>query len=235
MRYPAFLTALALAVSLTPLAAASADSPPATLSVTGEGHVDLAPDMATVTLGVQTGADTARAALSQNSDAVAAMMKRLSDAGIEGRDIQTSGLTLGPRFDYAHANADGSQPITGYIASNMVTVQVRKIEIVGTVLDAAVSDGANTLNGVTFGLQDAAAPTDAARNAAVADARRKAELYAAAAGVKLGRVLSLSEEGGAMPPMPMAEARFAKAGAVPVAAGSLSIAATVQVVWEVTQ
>ena len=220
-----------MAVLAAPVMAETAQ---ATISVTGEGQVEVAPDMATVTLGVSTDGDTAKTALGANNDAVAVVLNRLKEAGIADLDIQTSGLSLGPRFDYSKTNPDGTQPITGYVATNMVTVRVRKLDSVGSVLDAVVQDGANTLNGITFGLQDAGVPTDQARKAAIADARRKAELYAAAAGVKLGRVVSIGEQGGFVPPMPMADAAL-KAGTVPVAAGSLNVSASVVVVYELTQ
>ena len=117
----------------------------------------------------------------------------------------------------------------------MVTVRVRALDQVGSVLDAAVTDGANTLNGISFGLADPVPATDEARKAAVADARRKAELYAAAAGVKVGKVLSISENGGYAQPMMMAEAMAGKSAAVPVQAGELSVAASVNVTFELTE
>ena len=229
---------LAVPATATMIAApAWAEAAQATISVTGEGHVEVAPDMATVSLGVTTEGDTAKAALGANNDALAAVIGRLKTAGIEDRDIQTSGLSLGPRYDYARTNSDGTPVITGYIASNMVTVRLRALETVGGVLDAAVTDGANSLNGITFGLQETAPVTDAARKAAVEDAHRKAELYATAARVKLGRVLSISEQGGFVPPMPMAmaDAAFAKGGAVPVAAGALNVSASVVILYELAE
>jgi uncharacterized protein len=208
-----------------------------TISITGEGRVEVAPDMATVTLGVTSEGDTARAALDANNAAIAAVIDRLKAAGIEGRDAQTSGLSLGPRYDYSRTNPDGSQQINGYVASNLVTVRVRALGQVGGVLDAAVTDGANTLNGLSFGLADATEPTDAARGEAVADARRKAELLTAAAGVKLGRILSIAEQGAFLPPvpMPMAEAAFGKAASVPVEAGELEVSAAVTIVFELAE
>ena len=209
---------------------------PATISVTGEGRVEAAPDMATISLGVTTEAATAGAAMAANSDAVRAVIERLKAAGIEDRDIQTSGLSLGPRYDYGRS--DGTPPtIVGYTASNMVTVRVRALDTLGSVLDGVVSDGANTLNGLSFGIAEDDEALDEARRRAVAEARRKAELYAEAAGVSLGRVLSISEPGGYAPPMPMAmaEAGFAKGGDVPVAPGEVSLAATVTMVYEISQ
>jgi uncharacterized protein YggE len=228
------LPALATAALLySPVWAEDAKS---TISVTGEGHVAVAPDMATVSLGVMTDGDSAKSALDANNAAIAAVLEKLKSAKIEDRDVQTSGLSLGPRYDYSSSNPDGTQKVTGYVASNMVTVRVRALDTVGGVLDAVVTNGANTLNGITFGLADDTAATDAARKAAVEDARRKADLYATAAGVKLGKILSISEQGSYMPPMPMpmAEASF-KAGAVPVAGGELGVTATVSVIYELTE
>lgn len=207
---------------------------PATISVTGEGRIEAAPDMATISLGVTTEAATAGAAMATNSDGVRAVIERLKAAGIEDRDVQTSGLSLGPRYDYGRS--DGAPPtIVGYTASNMVTVRVRALDRLGSVLDGVVSDGANTLNGLSFGIAEDGEVIDEARRRAVAEARRKAELYADAAGVALGRVISISEPGGYSPPMPMAmaEASFAKGGDVPVAPGEVSFAATVTMVYEI--
>ncbi|OYX42291.1 MAG: hypothetical protein B7Z02_12700 [Rhodobacterales bacterium 32-67-9] len=211
---------------------AFADDAPATISVTGEGRVDAAPDMATVSLGVTTDAETAGAAMAANSDGVRGVLERLKAAGIEGRDIQTSGLSLGPRYDYQ--KSDGTPPtIVGYTASNMVTVRVRALDTLGSVLDGVVTDGANTLNGLSFGIAEDQAVMDEARGRAVADAARKAKLYAEAAGVSLGRVLSISEQGGYRQPVMMAEAGYAKSADVPVASGEVSLTASVAIVYEI--
>lgn len=218
--------------------ALAAETGPATITVTGEGQVEAVPDMATVSLGVTTEGDTASSALGANSDAVVAVIARLKAEAIEDRDIQTSGLSLGPRYDYGGSN--GGQPkITGYVAMNTVTVRVRDIAAVGGVLDGVVSEGANTLNGLSFGLEDDAAALDEARRRAVADAVHKAALYAEAAGVKLGRVLSISEPAAVQlrGTVMMAEASFAKAGAadVPVASGEVNLGASVSIVYEIDE
>jgi uncharacterized protein len=181
---------------------------PATITVTGQGHVDVAPDMATFSLGVMTEGETAQAALS-------------------------SGLSLGPRYDYR--NSGEAPKVTGYVASNMVTVKVRALDTLGGLLDKAVADGANALNGVNFGLQDDAAAVDEARMRAVADARHRAELYAKAAGVTLGKILKISEADGYARPMPMAmeAGAFAKSADVPVAAGELGISTTLTLIYEI--
>ena len=228
-------TLVMLAEPVLAQAVTAADEPP-TIMVTGEGRVDVAPDLATISLGVTNEADTAKEALDANTAALQAAIDRLKAAGIEDRDIQTSGLSLGPRYDYNRTNPDGSAQITGFIASNMVTVRVRVLDQLGAVLDAVVTDGANTLGGVSFGLQEPDPVLDEARKDAVADARRKAELYATAAGVTLGKVRSIAEQSGfAVPmPMPMAEASLSKAAApVPIAGGEVSVTANVTIVYEI--
>lgn len=228
--FPIAATALMLALP------AWAETLPATISVTGEGRVEIAPDMATLNLGVTTEADTAAAALTANSEGLAAALARLKEAGIAERDIQTSGLTVNPRYEYPN---DGSQPrVNGYMASNMVMVRVRDLSILGATLDGAVAEGANTLNGIAFGLQEPDATMDEARRRAVTDAAHKAALYAEAAGVKLGRVASITEQMnyGGPQPMMLAEASMAKdAGSVPVASGELTVSSTVSVVYEIAQ
>ena len=228
--FPALATAIVLALP------AAAETAPATIAVTGEGKVDMAPDMAMLSLGVMTQADTAAAALKANSDGLSGALDRLKAAGIEGRDIQTSGLSLHPNIDYS---STGREPqVRGYTASNMLTVRLRDLSVLGQTLDAVVTEGANTLNGLSFGLQNPDEATDEARRRAVADATHKAALYAEAAGVTLGRIVTISEQGnyGGPQPMMMAEARLAKdAGSVPVASGEISIGATISVVYEIAQ
>ena len=228
--FPALATAIVLALP------AAAETVPATIAVTGEGKVEMAPDMAMLSLGVMTQADTAAAALKANSDGLSGALDRLKAAGIEGRDIQTSGLSLQPNIDYS---SSGREPqVRGYTASNMLTVRLRDLSVLGQTLDAVVTEGANTLNGLSFGLQNPDEATDEARRRAVADATHKAALYAEAAGVTLGRIVTISEQGnyGGPQPMMMAEARFAKdAGSVPVASGEISIGATISAVYEIAQ
>lgn len=231
-------TALVLALAAPALALAVpalAESPTSIITVTGNGRVDVAPDMATLGIGVTTEGDTAKAAMDANSTALAAAIDRLKASGVAERDIQTSGLNLGPRYDSGRTNPDGSARISGFVASNTVTVRIRALETLGPVLDAVVTDGANTLGGVNFGLQDIDPVMDNARKDAVADARRKAELYAGAAGVKLGEVVSISEQSGYQPPMPMAmaEASFDKRGGapVPIQGGEVSVTADVTIVY----
>jgi uncharacterized protein len=202
------------------------------ITVTGEGAVMVAPDMAVLTLGVTTGAPTAAQAMADNSTAMQAVLARLQGAGIAPRDLQSTGLSLNPNWA---SDANGQNPqITGYVASNNLNVQVRDLGILGGVLDAAVQDGANTLNSLAFQIADPAPLQAQARLQAIADARTKAEAMATAAGVALGPILSIQETGSDYP-TPML-ARAAKADmAVPIAAGEVGTTARVTIVYQLAQ
>ncbi|AMY70093.1 SIMPL domain-containing protein [Frigidibacter mobilis] len=204
------------------------------ITVTGNGNAEAAPDMASVSLGVVTEAATAAEAMAANSAALTEVLATLTGAGIERRDIQSSGLSLSPAYEDNYQGGPEGPKVRGFIAQNNVTVRVRALDSLGGVLDAAVGQGANNLYGLTFGLQDPGPKMDDARRDAVADARRKAELYALAAGVKLGEVISISEQvdyGGPIPQQ-MRAASFAKDSGVPVAEGELSLSASVTVVYD---
>lgn len=238
---PVLLPALLLAALALPLApravladsAVAAAPAPARITVSGLGRTEARPDMATITLGVQTEAATAAAALRENSARLAAVLDRLRAAGIADRDLQTSGLNLGPVYDH---RPDRQAPrISGYQAGNMLTVRVRDLSALGSILDLVVEDGANAFHGLSFALSDPQAALDAARTAAVRDARRKAEMLAEAAGVRLGAVIEISESSGHADPRPMMRmAAEAVAMDVPVAEGEISYAVNVNVIWALT-
>ena len=218
--------AMALALA-GPLAAQEAKAP--TIVVTATGTVEAAPDMATLTIGVTTQGDTAAAALAANSASVEAVMARLTAAGIAARDIQTSNLSLYPNW----SGSDSMAPsIANYVASNQLTIRVRQLDGLGSVLDAAVADGANTLNGLVFGLADPDPALDEARKEAVVAARARAELLASAAGVTLGPIVQISEGGSWSEPAPMYRAEVS-AAPVPVAGGELGLSATVTIQYEI--
>ena len=221
------LPVLGLSTALLMPMAAWADTS-GTLTVTGSATVNVVPDMATITLGVTTMGDTAAAAMAANNEAVSGVIARLIAAKVADRDMQTSNLSLNPNW-VANAAGDG-QVIKGYVAANLLTVRIKALETTGTVLDAAITDGANTLNGLTFGLANPRPTEDEARKAAVADAMARAKVLADAAGAKLGLIQSITEGGAAEPgPLPMFKAM--DAAAVPVAAGEVGISASVTIVW----
>jgi uncharacterized protein YggE len=210
-----------------------------TISIEGRGEVRAAPDMATINSGVTTQGASAREALDANTAAMNELIAALKEAGIEARDIQTSGFSVNPNYVYSDARDElgYSMPpkINGYQVSNSVTVVVRDLEELGSILDKSVTVGANTVNGVNFSVADPTDLLNEARKAAFADAREKAELYADAAGSKLGDLESISERqdfnGGSPYPM-YARAEMAASAPVPVEAGEMSFAITVNVSWD---
>jgi len=212
------------------------------MQMTGHGEVTAAPDTAYVTSGVTSQGSTAKDALAANTKDMAALIGVLKSAGIEEKDIQTSGFAVNPTYVYSdQKDANGYQlppKIVGYTVVNSVTVHVRDLGILGTMLDQEVGVGANTINGITFDVDDPSDLYAQARQAAFADARGKADLYAQAAGVQLGAVEQISEtQNVAQPPMPyMAKAMAApmdRGAPVPVAAGQLTFSIDVNVNWDI--
>lgn len=212
---------------------AIADAPERQIVVSGVGEVAVAPDMATVTLGVEAHRKTARDAVSDMSEDATAILDTLAAAGIEKADMQTSGLNLYPVWS-SQIKSNQTRQIDGFIAATTLTVRVRELDGLGAVLDRVISDGANRFQGVSFGVQDPDPLMDQARLEAVAEARRKALLLADAAGVELGALLSLSESGGGHPrPVQMHEAARSMAADVPIAAGEVAITAQVSMVYRI--
>lgn len=245
MRIPATFACLGL-LMLPPVAlstsAALAEpaTAPATITVSGEGTASATPDMAELTTGVVSQADDAAAALKANSAAMEALVAAVRGAGIAGTDISTSGFSVQPRYTYPGQNNNGGEQqapkIVGYEVRNAVTIKVRDMKALGPLLDSVVVAGANDVGNLTMTLADTAALADKARRAAIADARKKAEAYAEAAGVKLGRVLRISEQGAMSPrtfAMPVSPDSAKMMSSVPVEAGELDIRSTVDVAWEI--
>jgi uncharacterized protein YggE len=229
------LTGLAAAALATPSLAQESKSMPRLITLNGHGEVKAKPDMAVVNVGVMTQAQTAREALNQNTATMEKIFASLKAAGIEPKDIQTSNFMINPRYDYGQNN---NQPprLIGYDVSNNVTVSVRKLASLGEVLDKVVSEGSNQINGVMFAIADDEKLTDEARKLAVADAERKAKLYAATAGISLGQIMSVSE-GNFQPPQPVYYGKAMRAdaapSAVPIAEGEQTVAIDVNVAWEI--
>jgi uncharacterized protein len=217
----------ALALLLVQGASAQAQR---TITVTGEGIVETAPDQATIALGVTTNAETAVAALAANSEAMTKMMEQLRAAGVAAADLQTSNLSLNP--NWTSYGSSSSSEISGYVASNMLNVRVRDLAELGAILDAAVTDGANTMNGITFGLSEPNPVMNEARTRAVADATSRATVLATAAGASLGPIVSITEGGTFPGPAPMFRA---ESTAVPVATGELAMTASVTVTFEIAE
>ncbi|WP_114966307.1 SIMPL domain-containing protein [Alkalilacustris brevis] len=230
MKQKHLIAALGLVAALALALPALADSP-RQISVSGEGRVMAVPDMATVQIGVSREAESAADALAAASEAARAMLDELAAAGIEPRDVQTSGLTLNPQWDHRPSRDQGPR-ITGYMAVNSVTVRVRDLALLGDVLEATVGSGANSFGGLGFGVAAPESLRAQARAAAVGDAMGRARELAGAAGVMLGPVLRIEEPGsGSQPPAPMLRAEMAMDSGVPVAPGEMEITARVNMVF----
>jgi len=218
-----------------PAPALEAASRPAAFNLSAYGESRVAPDQATISLGVMTEAPSAAAAMAANATRMTQVVAALKKAGIAAKDIQTSGLNLNPQYVY---EPNAPPKLSGYQASNQVTVTVRDLAGLGRAVDATVGAGANQVNGISFGLADPTAAENAAREAAVKALAAKAELYARATGYHIARLVTLSEGGGysAPPPMPvMAMARMEKADSTPVSPGELVVRIDISGVYEVAR
>jgi uncharacterized protein len=224
---------LALFMATATLLAAPAlaqTMPPPAISVTGEATVSVPPDQAQIDGGVTSDAKTAREASDANNAAMGKVLLALKGAGIEEKDYQTSRLSLQPQYA---PNRSGPSPVVGYRASNRVTVRLRDVTKVAGIIDVLVGAGANELGGINFMVSQASKLLDEAREKAIADARRKAEIYAKAAGVTLGEPLGISEEGGAAPVFRGKMVGGMAASAAPVAQGEETLSVTVSVSWAI--
>lgn len=223
------LLILAALVLFGSAAMADDHTPLARITVVGDGRAAAQPDMATLTLGVASRADSASLAMAQTSDRLAAIMQSLDAFGVEGRDVQTSALTMTPIYDN-RSNGLNRLDAIGFEARNQVTLRLRDLNLLGDLLDAVLSDGANEMQGLQFALQDPEPLLAEARRNAVLDARRRAEQFAEAAGHRLGAVLTMTEAGSAQPAMEMAVMSM-RSSAVPIAEGDVEQAARITVVY----
>jgi uncharacterized protein len=226
--------ALALAMPAAALADEVATVPIAgtRLDVSADGQVTRAPDIATLTAGVVTQATTAAAAMAQNAKKMQATVAALKRAGLEDKDIRTASLSLQPQYRYA----DNQPPaVTGYQASNQLTITFRDIGRAGPILDALVAQGVNQIGGPDFALEHPDSALDEARAQAMQKARAKAEVYAKAAGLSIKRIVAISENGGYSPPQaprPVFMMARAKAADTELQPGDERIGVTVNVVFE---
>jgi uncharacterized protein YggE len=226
---------LAAAIAVVTLLAAPAraeTAPPPMISVSGEATVSVAPDLAQIDAGVTSEAKTAREASDTNNAAMGKVLLALKGAGIAAKDYQTSRLSLQPQYA---PNRSGPNPIIGYRASNRVAILLRDVTRVANVIDTLVGAGANDIGGIGFSVSNASKLLDEAREQAVADARRKAEIYAKAAGVTLGAPISISEGGAPGPVFRGKMAAGMAVSAAPVAQGEETLQVTVSASWAIKQ
>ncbi|MHB8531079.1 MAG: SIMPL domain-containing protein [Caulobacteraceae bacterium] len=205
-----------------------------TLDLSAQGESRVAPDMASLTLGVQTKAGTAAAALGANAGRMARVLAALKRAAIPDRDIATASITLAPQYAY-----DQNQPprLTGYQAGDEVVVRVETLSALGPVIDAAVGAGATDVGGVSFGLANPVAAENSARVAAVKALQDKAALYAELTGYRIARLVNLTEGAAAPnPPRPLAMMAMARAApSTPTEPGEMTVRVEITGVFELTR
>jgi uncharacterized protein len=205
--------------------------PPARIIVTGSGSVTVPPDYAEIASGVTTQAKTAKDASDANAKAMAALNAALKTDGIAADDIQTLRFSVSPVYGPPQQN--NPPKVVGFSVANDLAVKVRQIGQVGAILDSLIQAGATDSGSVQFLHSNMSQALDQARQAALADARRKAELYAQGAGLKLGAVAWITEAPAYTPPaMPMAGRAYAMAGSVPIAAGTDTLNVQITVGFE---
>ncbi|MBD9368575.1 SIMPL domain-containing protein [Xanthomonas sp. XNM01] len=201
------------------------------LQVSADAQASRAPDIATISAGVVTQAADGNGAMRQNAELMNKVLAAIKAAGVADKDVQTSGIHLNPQYRYAENQAPA---VTGYQATNTVTIKLRDVAKMGKVLDALVASGANQINGPSFGIDNPEPLYDQARIEALKRAQARAETYAKALGLRVRRIVSIGEGGGTMPvPMPrMAVVRAEAMDSTPVAAGESSVSVQLDVVFE---
>jgi uncharacterized protein len=236
-RLAAVATTLLLSLSGAAPAQMPQQVPEAGIVVTGEGSVAVAPNNALIRIGATVRNNTVTAALDTNSKAMTAIIAALQSAGVAASDIQTARFSIQPIYaqatSFSSPGAGAAPKLAGYSVSNHVTVTIRDTDKIGVLIDRAVSAGANDIGNISFAVSDTSKVLDPARAAAIADARRKAEIYAKAAGVRLGTVQWITEDTGGGSPMPMM-ARAA-AAPVPIASGEDTLWVRVTVGFDIAR
>jgi uncharacterized protein YggE len=205
---------------------------PRTISATGTGSAEAAPDLLTLSIGVECRRDTVGAAYADAGKVSAAVTAALRDRGVGSQDITTTGLNVRAEVNWQEGRG---QTVSGYLASSMLSVRIRELAGASEIIAAAVGAGGNDVrvNGLELGFTNPSAVAARARDAAWNDALTTAQHFASLAGARLGKVVSLTQQSGLQPPVPVVKMeRAVAADALTVEAGESSITATVGVVWE---
>jgi uncharacterized protein YggE len=235
-KWSAFVV-LVLAVFTSGAAIAQTSDPagarPPSITVAGTGESHGKPDFAQIQMGVVTEALTAAEALKKNNEAMSQLIVMIRKQGIEDKDLQTVQFNVSPRYRYDKTQQEPPK-IAGYQVTNEVHVKVRNLTTLGAFLDETVSLGANQIRGISFGVAEPAQLMDEARKRAMADAQRRARVYAEVAGLKIGKPIRIQEQAGGRPgPYPVARMDAAAASAVPVAPGEQTFSVTVTVSYAI--
>lgn len=233
---------LTLAAALRPAFSQNADAlSEATITVTGTATIDAPPDIAVISAGAVTEAPNARVALEANSAIMAEAFAALAALGVEDRDMQTSQLSVSPRYTYFEPRDGERRPprIDGYSVTNQLRVRIRDLQTIGDALDVLIAAGVNQMGGLSFSIDEPEALFQEARARAVKNARAQADVMAEAAGISLGRVISIQQNRQQQPAFQPQMTRMAAADAlaesVPIASGEQTLSATVHIVWALEQ
>ena len=236
---PKYLIALFVLTASFPLATLPAfaheESDKRTISLSASGAIKTTPDKVDISTGVTSEAKTAREALDQNIEAMAKVVTALKDEGIDAKDIQTTNFSVGPDYEQRpYDRPEGKPPaIVGYRVTNQVRISLHDTKKLGSILDKVVSLGSNQIDSIEFGVEEPEALKDEARKLALKNVTDNAKLYAEAAGVELGPILSIGEEESSYEPRFAAAAeRMASAKDVPIEAGAATVEVRVRVTWE---
>lgn len=230
------LLGTAVLLSIGGMVQAAETEPQRTIAVVGRGEVTVAPDVAVLSVAVETSAATAGQATAENAAKSGKVIEAIRRELGERDSLKTAGYNLQPRYGERKPGAQTVPQIVGYIASNEVRIRTHRIEAVGAILDAALNAGANRTHGLSFTIEDRNPPARLALAAAGAEARAQAESIAAALGVRLGEVLAASTSASGMPVPPtvrMATMRTEAAAPTPIEAGEETVSAILHVTYAI--
>ncbi|QKX18659.1 SIMPL domain-containing protein [Microbulbifer sp. YPW1] len=202
------------------------------ISISAQGEASQAPDIANLSAGVVTEADDSNAAMQANAKQMEALMQAIKKAGIEDKDVQTSGISLNPRYDY---QPNSERKIIAYQARNTVSITVHKLDELSAVIDAMAAAGANQIHGPSFSIGEPEPLLAKARDKALKQAQARAESYAESLGTKVRRIVSISEGSHGGMPRPMARMEMAAAkdsASTPIAPGESSVSVNLELVFE---
>ena len=233
--YPLALLLLLASAPLQPLPARDRDqSDKRTMSLTASGAIKTTPDKVDISTGVASEAKTAREALDQNGEAMTKVIEALKAMGIDSKDIQTTNLSVSPVHDQRPYDKQAPPVVVGYRVTNQVRISLHDTTRLGAILDKVVTLGSNQIEAIELGVDEPEALKDEARKLALKTVTDNAKLYAEAAGVGLGPILSISEEESSYQPhFAPAAARMESAKDVPIEAGTTAVEVRIRVTWEI--
>ncbi len=226
------MTLIILITGCAGISTPSSSSTIRTLDVSGTGKIRIEPDLALVNIGVRSQSPEVMAAFTENSDTARSIIQKLIDMGIEQEDIQTRNFNI---YQQQESSFNEEEPNITYVVENTVAVTVRNLDALGEVLSVMVSEGANTIYGITFDIEEREAAIEEARQLAIKDAGSQAEAIAETAGLKLGEIrsISISQDGSVVPSAAYAEEAALGIGGVPISSGTMTVLVSVFLSYDI--